>query len=196
MIFAMDNSERATLPAAGADIFGEYGGGVTVASAVILMLAISAIDKLTGYDLHLGILQLLPVALATWSGGRAVGLLISLASAGIWIVMFRFSPHFAFHPFYYWDGAVMLGTLSVFVLLVDRLRCELKLSDTRFVKVLEELDAPVYVADPKRGEVLYGNRHFRDSLADKPYAALAQYAAKETRIRWPDGRRVILRIIH
>jgi PAS domain-containing protein len=191
----MPNPSQPALPSTGSDIFGEYGSAVTVSSAVIMMLAISAIDKVSSYDLHLGVLQLIPVAFATWAAGRNWGIALALAASGIWFIMFRGSPHFAWHPFYYWDVAVLLGTLVVFVLLIDRLHKELHRSDARFVKVLEGLDAAVYVADPQRGEILYGNAHFRETLAERPYDALAQYPAKETWIRWPDGRRVVLRII-
>lgn len=191
----MPNPSQTALPPTGSDIFGEHGAAVTVAAAVIMMLAISAIDKLSGYDLHLGVLQLIPVAFATWAAGRNWGIALALASSAIWLVMFRGSPHFAWHPFFYWDVAVLLGMLIVFVLLIDRLHKELHRSDARFVKVLEGLDAPVYVADPQRGEILYGNQHFRDRLAVQPYDALAAYPGKSCNLRWPDGRRVVLRIL-
>jgi hypothetical protein len=142
----MREIEHAAPPPAASDLFGEYGAGVTCASAVILLAAIASIDKLTGFDLRLSILYLLPVAIVTWAAGRAWGFAMSAAAIATWLV-------------------------------------------------LENLDAPVYVADPERGEVLYGNKQFRETLAQNPYDALAQYPAKECRIRWPDGRRVVLRIL-
>ena len=60
-------------PQVGSDIFGEYGAGVTCASAVILILAIAAIDKLTGVELRLQMLYLIPVSMVTWAAGRSWG---------------------------------------------------------------------------------------------------------------------------
>ena len=173
-------------------VFGRYGPGVSCASAVILVLLISAIDQLTGYDLHLGILHPIPIAIATWAAGRTWGMVLSLAAIAIWLLLFR-AHHASFS--YYWDAAVQLGTFTVVVMLLAKLREALQESDARFVKVLEKLDAAVYVADPERREVLYGNTHFREALSQLAYDALAQLPGKETRLRWPDGRRVVLRIL-
>ena len=50
-------ADRILSPApTGSDVFGDYSPAVTCASAVILVLAFSVIDKLTGYDLQVGIL--------------------------------------------------------------------------------------------------------------------------------------------
>ncbi|HXM80830.1 MAG TPA: hypothetical protein VN929_02770 [Burkholderiales bacterium] len=186
---------QSALPPAGSEVFGEYGPAVTCASAVILFAAIASIDKLTGFELRLSILYLLPVAIVTWAAGRNWGFAMSVAAVLTWIILFWTSHHYSSRMYYYWDGGVSLITLIVFVILLARLREELRAADARFVKVLENLDAPVYVADPGRGEVLYGNKHFRETLSQNPYDALAQYPARECRIRWPDGRRVVLRIL-
>ena len=191
----MDDTQPVALPAARTDPFGEYGAAVSCASALILLLAIASIDKLTGFDLRLSILYLLPVAIVTWSGGRGWGLAMSAASAATWLALFWSSHPYASSIYFYWDGAALLITLVVFTLLLARLRKELRASDKRFAKVLENLDAPVYVADAERGEVLYGNKRFHETVAQYRYDALARLPAKETRLRWPDGRRVLLRIL-
>ncbi len=185
-------SEPSSLPSAGSDIFGHYGAAVTCASAVILVMAISAIDKLTGFDLHLGYLNLIPIALVTWVAGRGWGIALGMAAIAIWLVIFRVH---SFVPAYYWDSAVQLGIFVAFVELLTRLRDALACSNERLVKVLEELDAAVYVVDPRQGAVLYGNRHFRETLAEESYEALARHGARECRMHWPDGRRVVLRIV-
>jgi PAS domain-containing protein len=190
-----DTQPVAPLPAARPDPFGEYGVAVSCASALILLLAIASIDKLTGFDLRLSILYLLPVAIVTWSAGRGWGLAMSAASVAIWLALFWSSHPYSSRMYFYWDGAVSLATLVAFTLLLARLREELRASDKRFAKVLENLDAPVYVADLERGEVLYGNKRFHDTVAGYRYEVLARLPAKETRLRWPDGRRVLLRIL-
>ena len=80
----MSTSGPSALPHAESDLFGQYGPGVTCASAVILMLAISAIDKLTGFDLRIGILQLIPVAVMTWAVGREWGIVLAVTAVAIW----------------------------------------------------------------------------------------------------------------
>jgi len=191
----MGNPEQSALPEAGEDLFGRYGFAVTLACAGVLMCGIASIDKLTGYDLQLGILHLIPIAIATWAGGWGWGMAFSVAAITGWLTIFRGAHHYASNVYYYWDAAVLFGTFVLFVALMARLHEELRASDARFVNVLEKLDGPVYVADPERKEVLYGNRRFRETLAGSPYEALAQHRARECALSWPDGRRVLLRIL-
>jgi len=188
-------SEQSPLPPAGSDIFGQYGAAVTCASAVILLLAIATIDKLTGYELRLLILYLIPVALVTWSGGRTWGLAMAVVAIAAWMVTFRATQPVADSLHFYWDGAVSLATLTVFAILIDRLHHALECANTRLVKVLEQLDTAAYVVDARKEAVLYGNRRFRETLEGRPYEALSRLAANECQIYWPDGRRVLLRII-
>ncbi len=189
------DTQPVVLPAARKDPFGEYGAAVSCASALILLLVIASIDKLTGFELRLSILYLIPVAIVTWAAGRGWGLAMSAASVATWLALFWTSHHYSSRMYFYWDGAVSLATLVVFTLLLAQLREQQRASDKRLAKVLENLDAPVCVVDPERGEVLYGNQRFHRALAQSPYEALARLPGKETRLRWPDGRRVLLRIL-
>ena len=192
---AMGNPEQTALPEAGEDLFGRYGLAVTLACAAVLMCGITAIDKLTGYDLQLGILHLVPIAIATWAGGRAWGMVFSLAGIAGWLAIFRGAHHYTKDVYYYWDAVVLFGTFVLFVVLMARLHEELRASDARFVNVLEKLDGAAYVVDPEHKEVLYGNRRFRETVAASSYEVLAQHRAKESALSWPDGRRVLLRIL-
>ena len=191
----MNAPGQTALPPAGSDIFGQYDSIVAFFSSVLLLLAISAIDKLTGSELRLQVLYLIPVAIATWTSGRFWGLALSGASVAIWLVMFHSSHIYSRTLYHYWDGGVWLATLVVFVLLLDRLREELECSNTCLVKVLEELDAPVYVVDTRKGELLFGNQRFRERFADEAFEDLSRHPARENWLRWPDGRRALLRIL-
>ena len=191
----MSASGPSVLPHADSDLFGQYEPGVTCASAVILMLAISVIDKLTGFDLRIGVLQLIPVAVMTWAAGRGWGIVLGVAAVAIWLAIFQGSHTYADNFHFYWEAAVLLATLVVFALLLGHLREELDRSDERLVQALEELDAAVYVADPQQNEVLFGNRHFRETLGEQPFEKLRTLPAKECSLRWPDGRRVVLRVV-
>jgi K+-sensing histidine kinase KdpD len=110
---------------AASDLFGEYGAGVTCASAVMLFLAIATIDKLTGTELRLQILYLIPVSIVTWAAGRAWGLVFSVAAVAAWAMMIGTAHAYSTKFYFYWEATVSLGTLVVFVLLLSRLRAAL-----------------------------------------------------------------------
>ena len=190
----MGIAQQPPLPAAGSDIFGEYDKAVAFASSVLLLLAVSAIDKLTGFEIRLQVLYMIPVAIGTWTAGRLWGFALSAASVLVWVVMFHTSHNYSSNLYHYWDAGVWAASLAVFVLLLSRLREELEWSSHGLVAVLAELDAPVYVLDAQKRELLYANPRFQERFGGEPVERLNSRPAKECRIRWPDGRRAILRI--
>lgn len=183
------------LSVAGTDLFGQLGVGVTVACCVILILAIAVIDKLTGYELRLRILYLIPVAIAAWAGGRSCGLLLATAALAIWVASFRNGPGAPANAVIYWDAAVALATFFLAVILLARLRDELQNANDRFAAALDEIEAPAFVVDVARGELLHVNRRFRDACAGRPWQDLSAVPARECAMRWFNGRPVILRVV-
>src|SRR6266850_7871389 len=191
----MSNTEQVARPAPeGADLFGDYSPAVTGAAAVILVLAISVIDRLTGYDLQISILQLVPIAMITWTLGRNWGLGLSLAAVALWFVIFRGAHHYSLSLYFYWDGIVLLITFGTVVLLIAKLRDALRGHELS-LSVLEKLDAPAYVVDLQKQAVLVGNREFRASFEGRAAAELARYPAQEARFTLADGRPALLRIL-
>lgn len=172
--------------------FGDYGPAVTCASAVILVLAISVIDKLTGYDLQIGVLNVVPVAMVTWAVGRTAGIALLVLAVAVWMSMFRAAVTARGGMYFYWDAAVLAGTLLAFVLIIGRLREALRASEIGY---LDGLPAPAYALDERAGELVYANAAFRDTLGARGVEELARYPAIESSIRWRDGRRVRLRIL-
>jgi hypothetical protein len=194
MTLAMRDSE-ATRPApAEADFFGDYSPAVTFAAGVILVLAVGVIDKLTGYDLHLGVLYLLPIGMVTWSAGLRWGLALSLGTAALWLGIFSGAHHYATSFYFYWEGGVLFVTFAVVVLLTAKLREALRAHELSFA-ALEKLDAPAYVIDLQRDEVLLGNREFRAAFQGRSAAELVRYPAHEARFILADGRPALLRIL-
>jgi diguanylate cyclase (GGDEF)-like protein len=53
------------------------------AASVALLLAIAALDYVLGYEIHLTAAYLVPVFFATWHVGRAAGITMAVASAGL-----------------------------------------------------------------------------------------------------------------
>src|SRR4051812_22095411 len=112
-------------PRGTSQVLDDYGPGVTCASAVMLILAIAAIDKLTGVELRLQIFYLIPVAMVTWAAGRSWGLLFSAGAIASWVLMFGATHTYSANFYFYWDAAVSLVTLVAFVVVLSKLRTAL-----------------------------------------------------------------------
>jgi hypothetical protein len=171
-----------------------------------LVATIATLDHLTGYELRLAILYLIPIGLATWKLGALAGTLVATAATLSWIVAFD-SSHPYSHPFYfYWEGALTGVSYLVIVLLLARLRKALARSDERFVTVLEGLEAAVGVEDARTHAVLYSNRRFRETFGASPPSLQGAgevwdertrrwYLLQLQPLRWIDGRPALLRIL-
>ncbi|MFN2644453.1 MAG: hypothetical protein ABR570_05645 [Burkholderiales bacterium] len=177
-----------------ADFFGDSSPAVACAACLILVLAIAIIDKLTTYELHLGVLYLVPIAMVTWTAGRNWGLGLSVGTALLWLSIFGGMPQSAASWYSYREGAVLLAAFLIVVLLVARLREALRAHELSFT-ALETLDAPAYVLDLERGTVLVGNRQFRASFEARPAEELARHPAREAGFRLADGRPALLRVL-
>jgi hypothetical protein len=195
MVRAMSNTEQVARPAPqGSDLFGEYSPAVSCAAGVILVLAIAVIDKLTGYDLHLGVVYLVPIAMVTWNAGRNPGIALSVATVILWLTIFRGAHHYESNLYFYWDGGTLLIMFTVVVLLLARLREALRGYELS-LSILEKLDAPAYVLDLQGQVVLLGNREFRAVFSGRAAEELARYPANEARFTLADGRPALLRIL-
>ena len=139
------------------------------ALCALLLVLIAAADYLTGYALNLSILYLATVCLATWMLGRTAGVVFSLAAVCGWLAADRLTGHAYGHSFYlFWEVVIRGVTWLGFALLLDRLKTALANSDDRFVTVLAQLDAAVYVADGVTGELLYMNERCRAAFGSRP----------------------------
>jgi hypothetical protein len=188
-------ADRILSPApTGSDVFGDYSPAVTCASAVILVLAISVIDKLTGYDLQIGILHLIPVVMVTWAAGAKWGIGLSLAAVALWVFIFRGEHHYSSNLYFYWDAVELLVTFVTVAVLVAKLREALRAHEFSLA-ILEKLDVPAYVVDLQRDVVLTGNRRFREGYEGRGAEDLAREPAHEARFALQDGRPVLLRIL-
>ena len=126
-----------------------------------LVVAIAAADYATGYEISLTLLYLAPVFIATWALGLRSGLVMSVLATAAWYVTFAGSNPYS-HPVYYgWEAMIRASTAIVFAIVIERLRLALARSDERFVMVLQGLDAAVYVADERSGDLLYANDRAR-----------------------------------
>jgi len=146
--------------------------------ALVLVALVATLDHATGYELRFAILYLVPIALATWAGGLRAGVAIVVLSSFFWLVSFGSSHPYSGDFFFYWEGVVMVVVYIAFVLLLARLRVALTRADERFVRVLEELHAAVYVADQDSGRILYANRSLARMIDAEPGALSADELGK------------------
>jgi C4-dicarboxylate-specific signal transduction histidine kinase len=182
-----------------------------LATSLALVAAIAVADAYTGYEIRLSILYLAPIALATWFLGRAAGILIAVLAATGWLLSFL-SAHLYSHVFYlYWEGVIIVATYVLFVLLLSRLKEALANSDDRFAKVIDGLDAMVFVEDAETRRILFANPKYRERFGpagDRPAVILPDsdgevrdpasarwYTVRNRPLRWIDGRAVTLRLL-
>ncbi len=96
--------------------------------ALTLVALVGGLDHLTGYELSFSIFYLLPIILATWYGRRRIGLLLSLISAAVWLLVDYTSGHLSSHwIFPAWNATVRLGFFLVTTHLLDELKTHLRL---------------------------------------------------------------------
>ena len=147
-------------------------------AAMIAALALTAsvlmADYLTGFEIRLSVLYLLPVALATWVAGLGAGVLVSVAAAVAWGLIFQASHTYSGQWHFYWEVALNTCMFVLFALLLARLRDALHRSDARFVTAMQSLDAAVYVTEARGARILFANRRFQETFPD---AALKRDAA-------------------
>lgn len=184
---------------------------VTLASCLALVAAIALGDYLTGYDIRLAILYLVPIAFATWQLGPVAGMSTAVTAALCWVITFSSSHPYSHSFYFYWEGAITGTTYLIVVALLTWLRAALLRSDRRFMTVLEGLDAAVYVEAVGSGEILLANRRFRDLYGDAKPPRLVPgnadavevhdpvmqrwFLVQSRPLQWIDGRAVVLRLL-
>ena len=94
-----------------------------IVGSIAAVLLIGGLDYVTGAEVSIAPLYLLPVAVATWFVGLRAGLLLSVLSAvsrlqDLWLTHLPFT-----HPLTpYWNGVVELGFFVVVATILSRLR--------------------------------------------------------------------------
>ncbi len=105
---------------------------------LLMITLIARLDVMSGYEISLAILFLVPIAMSTWYGSYRTGMVYSVLCAIIW---FAIDGLFFSHPYVnsvapYWNFAVRLGVFLIMVALLNRLRVQLDIE-----KALSRTDA-------------------------------------------------------
>jgi hypothetical protein len=58
---------------------------VTAGLLLALVISVGWVDYLTGFEVSVSLLYLIPIAFGTWVAGRSVGIMTALASAVVWL---------------------------------------------------------------------------------------------------------------
>lgn len=179
--------------------------------ALGLVVCIAAADYLTGYDMSLASLYLVPIFIVAWPLGPHAAVVMAIISAVAWFMSIVFMQPTHVSPLLqFWDGGIQLAVFLVFGLLIAKLKSALEQADDRFVTVLEGLDAAIHVSDVATGEILYANRRFREDFRDATAPPALEpgkeqcefldpgsgkwYLVESRPLRWTDGRPVRLHL--
>jgi signal transduction histidine kinase len=96
---------------------------VTVGLLLGLVVAVGWVDYVTGVEVSVSLLYLVPIALGTWVAGRSVGIMLALASAGVWLGADLLAGHTYGHWFIpLWDTLMSASSFLVVAALLGSLR--------------------------------------------------------------------------
>jgi len=137
--------------------------------AVILVLLIGVADYLTGPDISLSILYLVPIAFIAWSMGRTNGFLISFVSALTSLFADVMWSENHSHDFvFFWNAPLRLALFIIVVLLLSAFK---SLKESLAEKVEERTAAlKAEIADRKRieAETLFEKIRFQHLFENAP----------------------------
>lgn len=163
---------------------------LVLALALIPLIAIG--EYVTGFEVEMSVLYLLPICLVSWTIGRSSGILISVFAVVVWLSNQDLTSHILPHSilffphswFHIWKAVILFATWVAFVFVLDRLKIALARADERFATVLEGLDEAVYVVDEEGGKILYVNQRCRNAFgAGEPLSSSQQIDAQLQPVR-------------
>ena len=95
----------------------------TCALAVLTTIIIGVVDFTIGHELSTALFYMLPVAVASWYGGRTLGILVSLLAAATWLVTDIGAGQEYSHPAILpWNTFVRLAIFMLMALLLTAFR--------------------------------------------------------------------------
>ncbi len=94
-----------------------------LATGILLVLASGGIDLITGAEVSLFPLYLIPIIIVTWACDTLAGVGIAIASAIVWLLADLMAGHFYTHPLIpYWNMATRLAFFLLTVFLLAELK--------------------------------------------------------------------------
>ena len=134
-----------------------------LASGLILVIAV--LDYRSGYAFRLADFYLVPISIVAWVAGAHAGMVAAVIASLLWLISFEGGTFYLNPSLYFWEATVMLSSFCAFVWLMAHLKRTLTHADERFLRVMEKMQAAVYVADEHNNELLYGNQRLLNLAA-------------------------------
>ena len=104
-----------------------------------ILALIGWLDYITGYEFGFFIFYFIPVAIASWYGGRMPGLVNAVMSAACWYLSDLYTlHHYSKAYFVYWETFMRLASFITTALSVSRIR-SLVLNEERMLAELLEV---------------------------------------------------------
>lgn len=99
---------------------------ITILS-ICMTLLIGSLDHITGFELSFSIFYIIPITIASWYGGRKLGIFLSIFSAMTWFTADLLSGHLYSHKAIpVWNTFVRLGLFVIISLLLAKTKTTLK----------------------------------------------------------------------
>lgn len=98
-----------------------------VTVGLVLTGLIGMIDAKTGHEIVFSPFYLISISLVTWFAGRWSGILISIASAIVWLVADIAAGHtYSFPAIYYWNTTMRLVPFLIITVLLSKLKSQME----------------------------------------------------------------------
>jgi diguanylate cyclase (GGDEF)-like protein len=92
----------------------------------LFAVLVGLLDHITGYELSFSIFYIAPISVASWYGGRDLGVSACVASSIIWLVVDLSAGHLYSHRvIVFWNAGVRLAFFALVSLLLSSLRARL-----------------------------------------------------------------------
>jgi hypothetical protein len=115
--------------------FEKYRTAAMLASALVL-ISLGLLDYITGYEFGFFIFYFIPVAIASWYGGRTEGVAMAILCGVCWYASDRLSNHPYSRPYFiYWETFMRLVSFLTTSMTITKVR-KLVLNEEKLLKEL------------------------------------------------------------
>lgn len=124
--------------------FGRQSATTYILTSILLILAMSSLDYLSGPELSFSIFYLIPVSITAWFVNRRAGFIISLASACAWLLVDLTDVLSYAHPAIpYWNALVRLGFFLVVTLTLSSWQASQRRQESLMHFIVHDLRSPL-----------------------------------------------------
>jgi signal transduction histidine kinase len=146
---------------------GQWPRSLVLALCGLLILGTGLVDYVTGMEVSVTVIYLLPVALGTWVLSRRTGLLLAVASVLVWLIVEHIQAVSYSHPLIqYWNALTLLIFFVVVVLLVSVLGRSYERLEEKVKERTAELLSEIAVRGKAEADLARANAELYQSRED------------------------------